>query len=111
MSISLSQGILGSVTVQAIDGNQFELHDWNVTGFPLTNYDKIDEFVKNSSKLSFSSNQSSNSPILLRNGPIMLRGKFSIPQSANIADTYLDPSEWGKVSYIFMCSIYLNTNL
>lgn len=63
-----------------------------MTGFPLTNYDHIDSFIKdaNVESVHISTNG------MLTEGPIIFNAEFQVTAD-EIFDTYLDVSGWGKV--------------
>lgn len=63
-----------------------------MTGFPLTNYDLIRNFIRsNTDDVSMSKSG------MLREGPVIFHGKFEL-KATKIYDTYLDVSGWGKVT-------------
>lgn len=64
-----------------------------MTGFPLTNYDHIDSFIKdtNVESVYISTNG------MLTEGPIIFHAEFQVTTD-EIFDTYLDVSGWGKVT-------------
>lgn len=90
------QGILGDVTVQTFNGTQQKVVNWTMTGYPLTKYDAaiLDEVSTSIDE----EEHSENSDDVLREGPILYAGEFSIRAGQQINDTYVDPSGWGKVS-------------
>lgn len=84
------KGILGDVTI-----NGDTIYNWTMTGFPMDNYQDIQTVID------YQLNQTA--PItmpnraLLKTGPTMFYGTFDVNASAPIYDTYLDPTNWGKV--------------
>lgn len=64
-----------------------------MTGFPLTNYAHIGDFLKDSNVESV--HISTNG--MLTEGPVIFHAEFQVTAD-EIFDTYLDVSGWGKVS-------------
>lgn len=86
------KGILGSVYMQTFN-EDLRLNNWTMTGFPLTNYAHIEEFVADPEERVVVSNRG-----MLYNGPTVLHANFDIPAGQTLYDTYLDTTGWGKVS-------------
>lgn len=84
------KGILGEVTLQNFDGF-VKLNNWQITGFPLDNYEHIEEMLSNAEAIQL------NERGLLLEGPAVMHSSFDIPDDQEILDTYLDPTGWGKV--------------
>lgn len=63
-----------------------------MTGFPLTNYAHIDNFLKDSNVESVRISTNG----MLSDGPIIFHAQFQVTAD-EIYDTYLDVSGWGKV--------------
>ncbi|KAJ6646250.1 Beta-galactosidase [Pseudolycoriella hygida] len=85
------KGILGSVTISQRSGVPLELLRWTMTGFPLTNYAHIGDFLKdkNTENVRISPNG------MLTGGPVIFHAEFQVTAD-EIYDTYLDVSGWGK---------------
>lgn len=67
-----------------------------MTGYPLTNYDHISDFLKNSTSEAVRIKTNG----MLSNGPGIFHAEFEITNDT-IYDTYLDVSGWGKgVAYV-----------
>lgn len=64
------------------------LTNWNITRYPLDNYQQIETFIENS-KLRIHRS-------ILKTGPAIFHGEFNITNIYDIQDTYLDPSGWHK---------------
>lgn len=109
LGFCLLQGILGDVTVQTFNGTQQKVVNWTMTGYPLTKYDA--EILDEVSTSIDEEEHSEASDDVLRGGPILYAGEFSIPAGQQINDTYVDPSGWGKVSWpiAFIRAKYQNT--
>lgn len=86
---------MGDVTVQTFNGTQEKVVNWTMTGYPLTKYDA--KLLDEDSTSIDEEEHSETSDNLLREGPILYAGEFSIPAGQLINDTYVDPSGWGKV--------------
>lgn len=92
-----TKGILGTVTLQQFDGSDEELNNWRVTGYPLTNYGHLKEFIASTDALDTSVVSKSGR---LLNGPVVFHAEFRISDD-QIYDTYLNPSGgWGKVIFL-----------
>lgn len=74
-----------------------ELTDWIMTGLPLTNYDHIANFLKNSSSETVYISPNG----MLSKGPVIFHAEFDITND-ELYDTYLDTSGWGKVREIIL---------
>lgn len=68
-----------------------KLSNWQITGFPLENYEHIEEMLLNAETIEL------NERGLLLEGPAVMHACFDIPTDQDILDTYLDPTGWGKV--------------
>lgn len=83
------KGIIGSAFY---DGEV--LQNWTMTGYPLDNYKKIEELTtavnKKHGNVKFGSARS-----FLKSGPTVFHAEFVL-QEAEIGDTYLDTTGWGK---------------
>jgi beta-galactosidase len=101
------KGILGNVYYDTM-----VLSNWSMTGFPFENYEQIEEVVAIKKQQQRSTTVRSavqsgaaylrnegHRPSLIKNfiraGPTLLHGEFTLPTKL-IADTYLDPTGWGK---------------
>lgn len=82
------------MSISQRDGVPLELTGWNMTGFPLTNYSRIEEYLKDP-MIPESVHISKNG--MLTQGPVIFRAAFDITDD-EIYDTYLDVSGWGKVN-------------
>lgn len=87
---SYLKGILGSVTVQRLDGTQLELTNWAITGFPLQNSEPINNFIRESKESNDVSNHNGG---FLFDGPNIFSGNFNVNE---VKDTYLVTNGWGK---------------
>lgn len=86
------KGILERVTVSTFEaGKVMEITSWTVIGFPLTNQDQINTFVRETKGNSFPIDTSG----MLNDGPVLLLGEIVL---ASPLDTYLDTTGWGKGS-------------
>lgn len=81
------KGIIGDVSI-----SNSTLLNWTMTGFPLDDYSKIDDVI-----LRNDIDESTTSINLLRMGPAIFHGKLVISKN-ELADTYINPINWGKVS-------------
>lgn len=84
------KGIVGSVTY-----NSMILLNWTMRGYPLDNYAKITELVTTLRRKYGNSQRSVSNKSYLRSGATVFHADF-ILKSNEIADTYLDPTTWGK---------------
>lgn len=77
--------------------NDAKLENWNMTSFPFDNITQIDQLISNVNQQPESTNAVNglNSGHLW-SGPIIFHGTFDIDQD-EIVDTYINPTEWGKV--------------
>lgn len=81
------KGILDVVRV-----NNELISNWTITGYPLENLDPIEKlFTQNGVNEQLSLNT------VMNNGPVFYRAEFRIESEADINDTYLNTSGWGKV--------------
>lgn len=85
------KGIIGSVTLQTY-GDDVELFDWSMTGFELENVDKLNNLIYDIGTDTITINKNG----VLNEGPVIFYAEFDIT-AADIYDTYLDPTGWGKV--------------
>lgn len=99
------KGILGKVTL-----NGQTVLNWTITGYPLEHYREIEKVINLSAVDPHLRELLDNAPgrAYLRRGPTLFHGNFEIYRSAQLLDTYLDPTGWGKVfsgvaSNIFVC--------
>lgn len=83
------KGILDEVRV-----NDILISNWTITGYPFDEYSLISEII--SENIGQISNQSNTNPVLT-SGPVFYGGSFVINSEADIQDTYLNTSGWGKV--------------
>lgn len=70
------------------------LVNWTMTGFPFENYDKIEEVV-NFARKRQATHKPSSAKSHLRAGPTVFYTEFNLAEN-QVADTYLDPTGWGK---------------
>lgn len=92
------KGIIGDVKL-----NHEVLDHWNMTGFPFENAAQINELIASVDNESEASNENETELKTfghLRSGPMIFHGTFDINQD-NVVDMFINPSEWGKVEYIF----------
>lgn len=91
-----TKGILGTVSIQKLDGEKLPLTNWNSTAFPLDTMN-IEKLVEKYTSRNVMPLNSQSSPIL-RNGPVVYHGEFTV---SDLGDTYLNPTGWGKgVAYV-----------
>lgn len=83
---------MGNVTIQQFNGTHRELKNWTITGYPLTNYQHIREFILKTDSRGVSVSKTGQ----LVKGPVVFHAEFVI-MNITIYDTYLDPTGWGKV--------------
>lgn len=86
------QGILGNVTIQLFGGLTTELSQWTITGYPLTKFSDIEEFMSNVGNEEIATSKHG----VLLEGPAVFSANFDIDIDP-ILDTYLDLTGWGKV--------------
>lgn len=79
--------------------NDAKLENWNMTTFPFDNATQIDQLISNVNQQPESTNAVNglNSGHLW-SGPVIFHGTFDIDQD-EIVDTYINPTEWGKVGW------------
>lgn len=96
------KGILGAVKL-----NNVTLDDWTITGFPLDNYDKLQNMLHQTTSPQDNSltKEKHSNKIYLRTGPTIFEGSFEIT-SDKIYDTYFDSTGWGKVSSHYIEAFY-----
>lgn len=85
------KGIVGDVLL-----NNVTLKNWTNTGFPLDSNNQfyLDDSIQQNivqSKTEFKAAG------ILQNGPVFYHGTFDVEQK-NISDTYINTSDWGKVT-------------
>lgn len=82
------KGIIGEVRI-----NDVPIFDWTITGFPMENYENIENVIS----LSHSTKSDTSIPhrVYVRRGPTIFHGEFEITDGP-IYDTYLDTTGWGK---------------
>jgi beta-galactosidase len=86
------KGILGNVYYDSLI-----LVNWTMTGFPLDNYQKIEDLTDAIAK-KYAAAKPAKLPTAkahLKSGPTLFYSEF-ILKADEIADTYLDPTNWGK---------------
>jgi beta-galactosidase len=83
------KGIIGNVYYDSL-----VLLNWTMTGFPFENYEKIEELTTAVRKKQGTQKQSS-AKSHLRSGPTLFYTEFNLAEE-QVADTYLDPTGWGK---------------
>ena len=95
------KGIIGDVLL-----NNVPLNNWNITGFPFDNATQLDELIATVDRDSDTNGVKGRTFENLRSGPMIFSGTFDIDQDV-IADTFINPSKWGKVcSYtIIICCL------
>lgn len=78
------QGILSEVKYgsKVLNGN------WSITGFPLENV-KINSTTNNETE-----------NLSIADGPVLYESYFTIPDAQPL-DTFLDPTGWGKVFFVY----------
>lgn len=84
------KGILGNV-----EYNSLILLNWTITGYPFENYQKIDDLNTILKRKYGNIQRIASAKSYLRSGPTLFHGEFILKES-EIADTYLDPTTWGK---------------
>lgn len=95
------KGIIGDVLLDDVT-----LKNWNITGFPFDNSIQIDELIAFVDRDSETTNDVTSRPSEhLRSGPMIFQATFDIDQG-DIADTFVNLIEWGKVCYLFINQIY-----
>lgn len=73
------------------------LMSWNMTKFPLDSYANLETLVAQSTATPRSDFHELKKPqMILRSGPTVYSGNFSIDSANLVLDTYLDMSGWGK---------------
>lgn len=73
------------------------LSKWNMTKFPLESYNSLEHLISESNRSTHQVVPELNKVrTLLRTGPSIYYGQLEIKSQADIADTYLDMSGWGK---------------
>lgn len=84
------KGIIGNV-----EYNSMILLNWTMTGFPLDNYPKIEDLIVSLKRKYAGSPRAASAKSYIRSGPTLFYGEF-ILKASEVADTYLDPTLWGK---------------
>ncbi|XP_016961179.1 beta-galactosidase [Drosophila biarmipes] len=73
------------------------LSNWNMTQFPLESYDNLEQLITQSDEAVRQGFQELKKlRTMLRTGPAIYYGQLDIQKEADLADTYLDMSGWGK---------------
>ncbi|KAH8243823.1 hypothetical protein KR032_010419 [Drosophila birchii] len=73
------------------------LANWNMTQFPLESYDNLEQLIAQSTEAARVGFQELRKlRTMLRTGPAIYHGQLEIQTEADLADTYLDMSGWGK---------------
>lgn len=85
-----TKGIFGKITLQKLNGKNYELQNWTSISIPLEEND-IKNILENRKDMEISLNSKG----LLLNGPVLFYGEFVIDTDI-IYDTYIDPNSWGK---------------
>lgn len=85
------KGIVGDVLL-----NNVTLKNWTNTGFPLdsNNQFHLDDLAQQNIVQAETEFKAAG---LLQNGPVFYHGTFDVEQK-NISDTYINTSDWGKVT-------------
>ncbi|GAB0088675.1 hypothetical protein DMENIID0001_031380 [Sergentomyia squamirostris] len=86
------KGILANVTVQQRGGVNEELRNWDISGYPLADKSFMNEFIQ---RVVRNTVTLPNKDGVLTDGPVFFLGTLRVTED-NIADTYLDPTGWGK---------------
>lgn len=88
------KGILGNVYYDSLI-----LLNWTMTGYPMDDYKKIEELTTSVRK-KHGTQKLASAKSHLKSGPTLFYAEF-ILQADDVADTYMDPTGWGKgVVYI-----------
>ncbi|XP_017848492.1 beta-galactosidase [Drosophila busckii] len=73
------------------------LLNWNMTKYPLTSYDDLERLIVTSNVAEHAdSREVRKFQTLLRSGPGIYYGVLTINNDSELADTYIDMSNWGK---------------
>lgn len=86
------KGILGNVQY-----GPRALNNWTITGFPLEDYSLLESVISKASSKYASHSFRASSRSFVKTGPTIFHAEFNLKED-QIADTYLDPTGWGKVS-------------
>lgn len=73
-----------------------------MTGFPLTTYEHIDNFIKDTAVESVRISTNG----MFTEGPIIFHAEFQVT-TEEIYDTYLDVSGWGKVMKLQSIGVFV----
>ncbi|XP_031630054.1 beta-galactosidase-like isoform X2 [Contarinia nasturtii] len=88
------KGIIGNVQV-----NNMPLLNWTMTGFPLEDVEQIEDLISERIENDILENSGRStadfSTDIMKNGPRIFHATFNI-DAAEIHDTYINPSGWGK---------------
>lgn len=84
------KGILGNVFYDTII-----LVNWTMTGFPFEDYQKIEDLTAAVRKKYGAQQKPASAKAHLKSGPTLFYGEFTLTDE-DMADTYLDPTGWGK---------------
>jgi beta-galactosidase len=83
------KGILGNVYYDSM-----VLLNWTMTGYPFESYEKIED-LKAVAKKRYGEQKPGTIRSLIESGPTLFTAEFEL-ETKEIADTYLDPTGWGK---------------
>lgn len=83
------KGILGNVYY-----NNLVLVNWTMTGFPLDDYEKVEDLTTSVRK-KYEAHKPLSTKSHLKSGPTVFYAEFILKES-DVSDTYLDPTGWGK---------------
>ncbi|KAL7019661.1 hypothetical protein ACKWTF_011198 [Chironomus riparius] len=75
--------------------NSMVLVNWTMTGYPFDEYEKVDNLITTLKRKYGNIPRTASAKSYLRSGPTIFYGEFTLKQS-EIADTYFDPTTWGK---------------
>lgn len=75
--------------------NSLVLVNWTMTGYPFEEYQKTDDLISTLKKKYGNLPRTASAKSYIRSGPTIFYGEFNLKQS-EIADTYFDPTTWGK---------------
>lgn len=83
------KGILGNVYYDSL-----VLLNWTMTGYPLDDYQKIEDLTL-AVKKKYALQKQPSAKSHLKSGPTVFYAEFVLSES-QVADTYMDPTGWGK---------------
>lgn len=75
--------------------NSMVLLNWTMTGYPFDQYEKVDDLVTILKRKHGGLPRGGSAKSYLRSGPTLFYGEFNL-RPTDIADTYFDPTMWGK---------------